>query len=109
MYENNSGIEPVCHRVLILPEEIEEKTKGGIVLTLTDVEKERMAHDIGHVVAVGCTAWADQSTHPGVKVGDKVMFAKYQGQTKTGADGKKYRLINDLDIVAVVREEASHE
>jgi chaperonin GroES len=98
--ENKSGINPRGHRVLILPKEVEEKTASGIVIhTVSQLEREEMAQMYGVVVAVGNTAWKDQPA-PFAEVGDNVIFAKYSGHVFQGNDGQKYRLINDLDIVA---------
>lgn len=101
---NESGIYPVGHRVLILPEQVEEKTEGGIILhTASQKSREEMAQINGIVVGIGSTAYNDQHS-PWCKVGDKVIFGKYSGLIYDGLDGKKYRIINDLDIVAVVEK-----
>ena len=103
--ENTSGIKPVGHRVLVLPEEIEEKTKGGIIVTTVSTEKlEALAQTFGRVIAMGETAYADQPSK-WCEVGDRVSFAKYSGLLNTGKDEKKYRVINDLDVVSIVDEE----
>ena len=34
--------------------------------------------------------------------GDQVIFAKYSGLLWDGLDGKKYRVLNDLDVVAIL-------
>lgn len=102
--ENKSGITPVGHRVLVLPNQIEEKTEGGIILgTVTQMDREALAQMYGFVVAMGDTCYADQPT-AWCKVGDRVSFGKYSGLIYTGVDGKKYRMVNDLDIVGLVEE-----
>lgn len=101
---NESGIYPVGHRILILPEQVEEKTEAGIILhTTSQKAREEMAQINGVVVEVGTTAYRDQPSS-WCKVGDKVIFGKYSGLIYDGADGKKYRIINDLDVVAVVEK-----
>ena len=102
--ENTSGIIPVGHRILILPEQVQEKTESGIILhTESQREREGMAQMYGLVVYVGDDAYNDQSSH-WCGVGDRVSFAKYSGLVYEGIDGKIYRCINDLDIVALVKE-----
>ena len=102
--ENSSGITPVGHRVLILPEQIEETSSGGIVLmTASQKDREALAQMYGLVVAMGTTCFADQPS-AWCQVGDRVSFAKYSGLLYTGLDEQEYRVINDLDIVAIVEE-----
>ena len=101
---NSSGVTPVGHRVLILPEQIDEVTDSGIVLmTASQKEREALAQMYGLVIAMGNTCYSDQPS-PWCKVGDRVSFAKYSGLLYTGLDDKEYRIINDLDIVATVEE-----
>ena len=100
---NESGIHPVGHRVLILPEQVEEKTQSGIIVhSASQLAREEMAQINGLVVDVGTTAYDDQTT-PWCQVGDRVIIGKYSGLIYDGNDGKKYRVINDLDVVALVK------
>lgn len=102
--ENESGIWPVGHRVLILPAQVEEKTEAGIILhTSSQRVREEMAQIEGKVISIGTTAYADQLS-PWCKVGDKVIIGKYSGLVYDGKDGQKYRVINDLDVVCIVGE-----
>lgn len=99
---NASGIHPVGHRILVLPDEVEHKTASGIVLaTASQQQREEMAQVDGVLVAVGDNAWADQLA-PFAKVGQRVMFGKYTGIVRVGKDEKKYRVLSDLDVVAVI-------
>ena len=99
---NNSGIHPAGHRVVVLPDEIETTTEWGLVLGSKEGQaREEMAQMDGMLVAIGNTAWADQK-EPFAKLGERVMFAKYKGVVRVGKDGKKYRVIDDLDVVAVL-------
>jgi len=101
---NNSGIYPKGHRVLIQAEEVEEQTSGGIILTTEMTKREQLAEIRGRVIELGSTAYSDQK-EVWCKVGDRVIFAKYSGILYDGKDGKEYRVINDLDVVAVIEEE----
>ena len=103
--ENKSGIYPKGHRVLIKAEEVEELTEGGILLPTEIQKREQLAEIRGRVVEIGSTAYSDQ-VEPFCKVGDRVIFAKYSGIVYGGKDGVEYRVINDLDIVAVIDEES---
>ena len=103
---NTSGIRPVGHRVLVLPEKTERKTESGIILHDSYADREDMAQIEAIVVEVGLSAWADQAVSGAwAKVGDRVMLAKYSGLLKEGKDKQMYRLVSDLDIVGVLTNE----
>jgi len=88
-------IRPMDDRLLIELVEEETKTSSGIIIPDTAKEKPRM----GLVVAVG----TDEDLQSKVKVGDKVLFAKYGGEEIT-ADGKEYKIVQRSDVLAVVED-----
>ncbi len=92
-------IRPLHDRVLIERIEAEAKTAGGIIIP--DNAKEKPSE--GKIVAVGNGA-RDESgkVHAlDVKVGDKVLFAKWGG-TEVKVDGKELIILKESDILAVV-------
>ena len=89
------GIQPLGARVLIKKLEAEEKTSGGIILTSSAKEKPQMAE----VLEVG-PGTKDEAME--LRVGDKVIFAKYAG-TDVKFDGEEYTLMNQSDILATVK------
>lgn len=89
-------IKPLDDRVLVEPlEEVESKTSSGIIIPDTAKEKPR----IGIVIAVG----TDEDLQSKVKVGDKILFAKYGGE-EIEMNGKEYRIISRSDILAVIED-----
>src|ERR1700748_2319147 len=92
-------IRPLEDRVVIQQIEAEEKTAGGIVLPDTAKEKPQQ----GEVLAVGPGKLDEKGTrHPmEVKVGDKVVFAKYNG-TEVKIEGTEYLILSERDILAVL-------
>ncbi len=88
------NVKPLADRVLVLPDAAEEKTIGGIIIP--DTAKEKPVR--GEVVAAGNGTKDDPMT---VKVGDKVLYGKYAG-TELEVDGKKYLIMRQSDIFAVV-------
>jgi chaperonin GroES len=114
--KNESGIHPCGDRVLIKPDDIEEKTEGGIIIPGTVGELHAMAQSIGTFVAAGPDAYVDTVerdnegrivsrrgfSKPFASAGDRVAFARYGGLQVEGKDGQVYRLMNDVDITAVV-------
>lgn len=103
---NKSGLSPVEYKILILPEEVERKTETGIILTDKVTDREKMAQVRGKLIAVGGNAFEDWQD-PIPKVGDSVYYAKYAGLIVKGKDDVEYRLANDKDITAIVKEEAN--
>ena len=101
---------PVLHRVLIKPQDVRESdevirraTSLGIHVELD--RREEKAVEIGTVLSVGETAFTgafETSVRP--QVGDKIYFAKYAGKEVNDPDGSKYIILNDEDIVAIVKE-----
>lgn len=102
---NKSGILPTEYNVLILPDEVEEVTKGGIILTAQTQESDQHAAVEGTLVAMSPLAFtyedAPEWSRHKPKLGQKVIIARYGGNLFDGKDGKKYRLLKDKDILAV--------
>lgn len=95
------NIKPLGERVVIKALESEEKTKSGIVLPDTAKEKPQK----GTVVAVGPGKVLDngQKLPLEVKVGDKVLFAKYAG-TEVKVDEEEYMVLKETDILAIIAD-----
>ena len=93
-------LRPLGDRVVVKPLEEEERTRGGIVLP--DTAKEKPQH--GQVLAVGPGEWdkeAEQRLPLDVKVGDRVLFAKYSG-TEFKMDDDEVLILRHSDILALV-------
>lgn len=103
---NKSGIAPVEYKILIQPEEVERKTESGIILTDKVTERDKLAQVRGKLVAVGGNAFEGWE-EPIPKVGDTISYAKYAGLIVKGKDEVEYRLANDKDITAIVKEESN--
>ena len=81
--------------MLVEPEEIEEsRTKSGIIIPDTAKEKPRT----GKVIEVG----TDEELAKNIKVGDKIVFAKFTGD-EIEFEGKKYLIVSRSDILAVIK------
>ncbi len=88
------NIRPLADRVLVLPAEAEEKTIGGIIIPDTAKEKPLK----GEVIAAG-EGTADEKMI--LKKGDTILYGKYAG-TELEIDGKKYLIMRQNDVLAVV-------
>ena len=95
------NLKPLGSRVVIEPLEQEEVTAGGIVLPETAKEKPQK----GVVLSVGPGDRDDDGKRIAmdVKVGDKVLFAKYAG-TEIKIEGKKLLILRESDLLAIVDE-----
>lgn len=97
---------PSGWRIAILPYRGAEKTKGGIVLAEETQRKTQLATVCGYVLKVGSLAYADESkfpTGPWCKEGDWIIFGRYAG-ARIPIDGGEIRLINDDEVLGVVRD-----
>ncbi|EST10911.1 co-chaperone GroES [Sporolactobacillus laevolacticus] len=92
-------LKPLGDRIVIEPQEKEEKTASGIVLP--DSAKEKPQE--GRVIAVGAGKVSDKGERIAldVKEGDKVIFSKYAG-TEVKYDGNTYLVVRQDDILAVI-------
>lgn len=85
-------VQPLDERVLIKPIEEEEKV-GSIIIPDTAKEKPMT----GKVIAIG----TDEDLKKILKVGDKVIFGKYEGE-EIKIDGEKYLLVKRDGILAKI-------
>ena len=93
------SLKPLGDRVVVEPIEQEEVTAGGIVLPETAKEKPQQ----GKILAAGPGARDEDGKRIelDVKVGDKVLYAKYAG-TEFKLDGKKLLILRESDLLAVI-------
>jgi len=95
-------LRPLADRVVVKPVEREEMTKSGIVLPDTAKEKPQE----GIVEAVGNGRFNDRTgsrVELDVKVGDRVMYAKYAG-SEVKIDDIEYLILAEKDILAIVEK-----
>jgi chaperonin GroES len=105
---NPSGIVPMDLRILVRPDTVEEKSKGGIIIPESAQEKEKYAQCKATVVAIGENAFEEAASRSPAFVkpqpGTRVLIAKYGGVLLKGNDGVEYRIMNDEDIIARLEE-----
>ena len=104
---------PTGWRLLVLPFKMKEKTKGGLMLAETTLEKQQVASQVGLVMAMGPDCYKDKERYPDgpwCKVKDWVMFARYAG-SRIKIDGGEMRLLNDDEVLATIDspEDILHE
>lgn len=94
-------LKPLDDRVVVKPQEAEEKTAGGIVLPDTAKEKPMM----GKVVAVGNGKVLDNGKRVAVAVkkNDVVLYGKYGG-SDVEVDGVEYKILRESEILGIVEK-----
>ena len=94
-------LKPLDDRVVVKPQEAEEKTAGGIVLPDTAKEKPLM----GKVIAIGDGKLADngQRTKMSVKKNDVVLYGKYGG-SDVELDGVEYKILRENEILGIIEK-----
>lgn len=92
-------LRPLHDRVIVKRIDSETKTASGIVIPDNAAEKP----DQGEVLAVGPGKKNDKGeiSVVSVKVGDRVLFGKYSGQT-VKVDGDELLVMKEDDLFAVV-------
>ncbi len=90
-------LQPLADRLVVKPIEREEVTKGGIVLPDTVKEKPQE----GEILAVGPGRLSDDGKRIAmdVKVGDRVIYAKYGG-TEIRIEDEELVILRESDILA---------
>lgn len=98
------SIRPLHDRIVVRRTEEEQKTAGGILLPGSAQEKPQQ----GEVIAVGNGYPVDNAglfsngIRPlEVKVGDKVLFGQYAGQT-VKVDGEELLIMKESDVLGIL-------
>jgi chaperonin GroES len=92
-------LRPLDDRVVVEPQEAEERTAGGIVLPDTAKEKPQR----GTIISIGPGKLLDNGKRGelSVGVGDVVIYGKYSG-TEIEVAGKDVKILRESDILAKV-------
>lgn len=91
-------IRPLHDRIVVRRSEEEQKTAGGLLLAGSAQEKPQQ----GEVIAVGNGQITDTGVRTlDVKVGDKVLFGQYAGQT-VKVNGEELLIMKESDVFAVL-------
>lgn len=98
---------PTGWRLLLEPMQIEQVTKGGIVLPEESQQYAEAECSIGKVVRLGPDCYkAAKFSAPWCREGDYVLHARHVGQKiqvrHPDGGSKKYLLINDDDVRATI-------
>jgi len=96
------NLKPLEDRIVVKPNEAEERTASGLVIPDTAKEKPQQ----GEVLAVGNGKRSEQTGEVipvDVKVGDTVLYSKYGG-TEITVDGDDLLVLSARDVLAIVEK-----
>lgn len=99
--KTKTSLRPLDDRLLVKPNEAEDKTKNGIYLPEGAKEKPMM----GKVIATGPGKLSDEGVRAAlsVKAGDTVVYGKYAG-TEVEIDSQKLLIIRESELLGVVEK-----
>jgi chaperonin GroES len=98
---SKTTVTPLDDRVLIRPNQAEEKTASGIFIPEAAKEKPM----IGKVVAVGPGKVNDDGNRTAltVKKGASVLFGKYSG-TEVDIDGEEHTIVRENELLGIIEK-----
>jgi chaperonin GroES len=99
--KSKTSIQPLDDRVLVKPQEAEDKTASGIYLP--EGAKEKPQH--GKIVAAGPGKLNDDGSRSplSVKKGDTVLYGKYAG-TEVELDGTTHMIMRESELLGVMEK-----
>ncbi|MPY91777.1 MAG: co-chaperone GroES [Acidimicrobiia bacterium] len=96
------NLQPLDDRIVVRPNEAEERTVSGLVIPDTAKEKPQQ----GEVLAVGPGKRSETTGElipTDVKVGNTVVYSKYGG-TEITVEGEDLLILSSRDVLAVVKK-----
>lgn len=110
-----SDFKAIGFRVVIKRDPVDVKSKGGILLADSTVQKNQGAQIMGTLVAVGPVAFTGPdwgaSDRDTLKVGTRVIYRRYSGQPFTldqnNPDADRYEICADSDVYMPIPDGAN--
>jgi co-chaperonin GroES (HSP10) len=88
--------EPTGWRLIVLPFKMDERTKGGIIMNESTLEKQQVASQCGNVLAMGPQCYKDKERYP------EGPWCKVAG-SRIQIEGGEIRLLNEDEILATIK------
>ena len=98
--------DPTGWRILVMPFQVKEETKGGIIIAQETLDRARAAVQVGYVLKMGPLCYKDEERYPTgawCKPKDWVIFARYAG-SRMQIDGGEIRMLNDDEILGTIKD-----
>jgi len=96
---------PTGWRILVMPFQVKEETKGGIIIAQEALDRARVATQVGYVLKMGDLCYEDKErypTGPWCKEKDWVIFARYAG-SRMEIEGGEIRMLNDDEVLGIIK------
>ena len=96
--------DPTGWRILVMPFQVKEEPKGGIIIAQETLDRARAAVQVGYVLKMGPLCYKDEERYPTgawCKPKDWVIFARYAG-SRMQIDGGEIRMLNDDEILGTI-------
>lgn len=102
--DNTSGIIPTEYKILVLPDDVPEKTPGGLLVPAYARDQRQGACQTGTVIDMSAEAFSFiEAKHTRLPaIGDRIAYTKYAGMIVHGRDKKVYKLMNDKDVAGIL-------
>jgi len=109
---NETGIRPVEYKVLVLIDQADEMTRGGLFVPPSSQETQQFKMQKATIIASGDMAFAEIFSEEERELavnGARVLINSYAGSVIHSGDRRNmYRLLNDKDILAIIEKESEH-
>lgn len=117
MSDSGCSLVPLGYRILVRPDAdgLEETADGlhkhtsddgsiELLIAGDQVRRDRLANIYGTVIAIGPLAFKESGGPEawGVKVGDRVSFARHGGAFVDTPEGERIIVLNDEDLICLV-------
>tara|TARA_R100000781_G_scaffold114181_2_gene84346 strand:+ start:279 stop:734 length:456 start_codon:yes stop_codon:yes gene_type:complete len=97
---------PTGWRIMVLPFQPKVKTKGGILLAESALERQQIGTVCGLVLKMGPDCYRDKERYPEgpwCKKGEWVIFARYAG-SRLKIEGGEIRILNEDEILGTIQD-----
>jgi chaperonin GroES len=97
-----TNFKPLGDRVLVKPEQVEQKSKGGLILNDSISRGQKI---VGEVVAVGIGLFSQtgNAIPMSVNVGDKVLYSKDEATNKLKLGDDEYLLFREHELIGILK------
>lgn len=101
MYNMETNFKPLGDRVLVKPQEVEQKSKGGLILNDSISRGQKLE---GEVIAVGTGLFSQtgNSIPMSVKVGDRVLYSKDEATNKLKLNDTEFLLFREHELIGIL-------
>ena len=96
-----TNFKPLGDRVLVKPESVEQKSKGGLILNDSISRGQKIE---GEVIAVGTGLYSQNGNliPMSVKVGDKVLYSKDEATNKIKLNDTELLIFREHELIGIL-------